>query len=73
MGQLIRYHSVPFFQKPTEKNGNDEDEIYFDAEHIYIKHFPEIYYYKDLIGINLKGRHPAFGGIEIFTDPQELK
>lgn len=67
LSDIVQYR---FFRSPTEKNGNDEDEIYFDAEHIYIKHFPEIYYYKDFSWNKLEGSSSLpLGGIEIFTDP----
>ena len=67
LSDIIQYR---FFRKPTEQYGNDEDEIYFDAEHIYIKHFSEIYYYKDNSWNKLEGSPSLpLGGIEIFTDP----
>lgn len=67
LSDIIQYR---FYRSPTDYNGSDEDEIYFDEEHIYIKHFPEIYYYKENTWLKLEGSPSLpLGGIEIFTDP----
>lgn len=67
LSDIIQYR---FYRSPTDKNGNDEDDVYFDAEHIYIKHFPKIYYYRNNSWFTLDGSADLpVGGIEIYTDP----
>lgn len=67
LSDFIQYR---IYRSPTDKNGNDEDDVYFDEEYIFVKHFSKIFYYRNNTWFSIDGSPSLqLGGIEIFTDP----
>lgn len=67
--KLADFINYRLYQEPTDHSGNDIEDVYFDAERIYVKHFPKLFYYRNSSWFNINGSTLSLGGIEIYTDP----
>lgn len=67
LSEFIQYR---IYNDSTDKIGSDQDDVYFDEEHIFVKHHPKIFFHKDNTWFSLQGSVSLpFGAIEIYTDP----
>lgn len=68
LSDLILYR---FYRAPTEMTGNDENEIYFDNERIYLRQFSRVYYYKNHNWYSIQGIPSLqLGAIELVSAPE---
>jgi hypothetical protein len=69
--EITRYR---LYRAPTESNGIDEPDIFFDNERIYVNHFAKLYYFRNNNWFSIIGSTELFmGGIRITTDPPGAK